>query len=115
MMNTQTYPENDKADPNKLTSVVKLYASGKMGLLFYGDERYQPAAEQCFKGALQIHITFDDKKFLKKMRELKIPEKTIKEYLNSCSLTDDVWLSSQGRRTEHFFNLGFHKQNYMGK
>ena len=103
MMNSQTCPENDNADPSILTSVVKLYASGKMGLLFYGEERYHLAAEKCFTGALQIHITFDDKKFLKKMRELKIPEKTIKEYLNSCSLTDDVWLSSQGRRAQLIF------------
>jgi hypothetical protein len=68
-----------------------------MGLLFYGEEKYHREAEECFKSALEIHITFDDKKFLKKMRELKIPEKTIKEYLNSCSLSEDVWLSSEGR------------------
>ena len=96
-MNTQTSPEKDNADPNKLTSVVKLYASGKMGLLFHGEEKYHLAAKECFKSALDIHVTIDDKKFLTKMRELKIPEKTIKEFLNSCSLSDDVWLSSPGR------------------
>ena len=94
-MNTELCNQKEKTDPKKLTSVVKLYASGKMGLLFYGEEKYHQAAEECFKSALGIHITFDDKKFLKKMRELKIPEKTIKEYLNSCSLSEDVWLSSQ--------------------
>ena len=97
MMNTEICNQKERTGPNKLTSVVKLYASGKLGLLFYGEEQYHQAAEQCFKSALEIHITFDDKTFLKKMRELKIPEKTIKEYLNSCSLSEDVWLSSQGR------------------
>ena len=96
-MDTEAYPEKVRTDPNKLTSVVKLYARGKLGLLFYGEEKYHQAAEKCFKSALEIHITFDDKKFLKKMRELKVPEKTIKEFLNSCSLSDDVWLSSPGR------------------
>ncbi len=94
-MKTETCDQKEKTGPNRLTSVVKLYASGKMGLLFYGEEKYHREAEECFKSALDIHVTFDDKTFLKKMRELKIPEKTIKEYLNTCSLTEDVWLSSQ--------------------
>ena len=96
-MDTETVNELERNESKKFTSVVKLYASGKMGLLFYGEEKYQQAAEECFKSALDIHVTFDDKKFLKKMRELKIPEKTLKEFLNSCSLTEDVWLSSPGR------------------
>jgi hypothetical protein len=95
MMNTETCPEKERTDTNKLTSVVKLYARGKLGLLFYGEEKYHQAAEECFKSALDIRVTFDDKKFLKKMRELNAPEKTIKEYLNTRSLTEDVWLSSQ--------------------
>jgi hypothetical protein len=94
-MNTEPSEEKERISPNKLTSVVKLYARGKLGLLFYGEEKYHQAAEKCFKSALEILISFDDKKFLKKMRELRVPEKAIKEYLNSCSLTEDVWLSSQ--------------------
>lgn len=93
-MNSEACPEKERTDHNKMTSVVKLYARGKLSLLFYGEEKYHQAAEKCFKSALEIHITFDDKKFLKKMRELEVPEKAIKEYLNHCSLTEDVWLSS---------------------
>ena len=96
MMNTEACHEKERTGPTKQTSVVKLYARGKLGLLFYGEEKYQQAAEECFKRALDIGITFDDKKFLKKMRERRIPEKTAIEYLNSFSLTEDVWLSSQG-------------------
>ena len=96
-MNTELCNHKERTDPTKLTSVVKLYARGKLGLLFYGKEKYHQAAEKCFKSALDIHVTFNDKTFLKTMRELKIPEKTIKEYLNTCSLNEDVWLSSPGR------------------
>jgi hypothetical protein len=94
-MNTQSCNRKEGTDSDKLTSVVKLYARGKLGLLFYGESEYFEAAEECFKRALDIGITFDDKKFVKKMRVLKVPEKAIKEYLNSCSLTEDVWLSPQ--------------------
>ena len=94
-MDTETVNELERNESKKFTSVVKLYASGKMGLLFYGEEKYHRAADECFKSALDIYVTFDDKKFLKKMRELEVPEKAIKEYLNRCSLTEDVWLSSQ--------------------
>ena len=71
---------------------VKLYAHGKIGLLFDGREEYQIIAEECFKRALDVHITVDDIRFVRAMRDRGVAEAAIKEFLNTCSVFDEVHL-----------------------
>ena len=71
---------------------VKLYAHGKIGLLFDGPEAYQSVAKECFKRALRVHITVDDIAFVRAMRDQGTPEGAINEFLNSCSVFDEVHL-----------------------
>ena len=72
---------------------VKLYAGGKIGLLFSGDGKYVPAAEECFKQSLKVSVTLDEHAFVRAMRDLGTPEKKIHEFLDSCTLVDEVHLS----------------------
>ena len=67
---------------------VKLYAHGKIGLLFDGPEAYQEVAEECFKRALDVHVTINDIEFVRAMRDQGVPEADIKQFLDTCSLID---------------------------
>ena len=75
-------------------SLVKLYAHGKIGLLFDGPEKYRGVAEECFEHALDIHIKVDDLGFVRAMRDRGIPEAAINEFLKTCLLVDEVRLAS---------------------
>ena len=77
---------------NSVGGFVKLYAHGKIGLLFDGPEAYQSVAKECFKRALRVHITVDDIAFVRAMRDQGTPEGAINEFLNSCSVFDEVHL-----------------------
>ena len=71
---------------------VKLYAHGKIGLLFDGPGEYQAVAEECFKRALNIQVTVDDIRFVRAMRDRGVAETAIKAFLNTCSVIDEVHL-----------------------
>jgi len=79
---------SDKAD-----GFVKLYARGKIGLLFSGGGEYGHAAEECLKRSLNISVTIDEHAFVRAMREYGASEKTIHEFLDSFTLVDEVRLS----------------------
>ena len=91
-MNTDKVVELKVSDSNTDGGFVKLYAHGKIGLLFDGPEEYQCVAEECFKRALEVHITVDDITFVRAMRDRGAPEATINEFLKSCSVFDEVHL-----------------------
>jgi hypothetical protein len=91
-MNSAKLVEVKKIDPETMSGFIKLYAHGKLGLLFDGPEEYQAVAEECFKRALDIRITVDDIQFVRSMRDSGTPETAINEFLNSCSIFDEVHL-----------------------
>jgi len=76
-----------------LSGFVKLYAHGKLGLMFYGDKKFQDIAGRCFADAIRVTLKFDRKKFETEMRSYGISGRAIKEYVDNFSLSDDVWLS----------------------
>ena len=71
---------------------VKLYARGKVGLLFDGPQRYRQAARQCFQRALDVSVRFDDIRFARQMRDCGTPEIVIRRLLDSCTIIDEVRL-----------------------
>ena len=91
-MNTDKVIELKGNDSDSMRGFVKLYAHGKIGLLFEGPEEYQCVAEECFKRALEVNITVNDITFVRAMRDRGAPEATINEFLKSCSVFDEVHL-----------------------
>ena len=91
-MNSAKLVEVKKIDSDSTGGFVKLYAHGKLGLLFDGPEEYRSVAEECFRRALDIRITVDDVQFVRSMRGRGTPETVINEFLNSCSIFDEVHL-----------------------
>ena len=91
-MNSAKLVEVKKIDSDKMGGFIKLYAHGKLGLLFEGHKEYRAVAEECFKRALNIRITVDDIQFVRSMRDRGTPETAITEFLNSCSIFDEVHL-----------------------
>ena len=83
--------ENEK---NSTGGFVKLYAHGKIGLLFESPEGYRRVAEECIKRALKVRITVDDIAFVEAMRDQGIPEAVINKVLNSCLVFDEVHLGA---------------------
>ena len=91
-MNTDNVVELKGHEESSRGGFVKLYAHGKLGLVFDGPQAYQQVAEECFKRALKVAITVDDIAFVRSMREQGTPEAAINEILNSCSVFDEVHL-----------------------
>ena len=82
----------EMCDPDKADGFVKLYARGKIGLLFSGDGKYVHAAEECFKRSLRVSVTLDEHAFVRAMRDRGASEKAIHGFLDSCTLVDEVHL-----------------------
>ena len=82
----------EQCDPDIADGFVKLYAGGKIGLLFSGDGKYVHAAEECFKRSLKVSVTLDEQAFVRAMRDRGASEKAIHEFLDSCTLVDEVHL-----------------------
>lgn len=91
-MNTDNVIELKGNETPTMGGFVKLYAHGKIGLLFNGPEEYRSVAEECFKRALEVQITVDDIAFVRAMRDSGTPEAAINEFLDSCSVFDEVHL-----------------------
>jgi hypothetical protein len=91
-MNANKVVKLKENDSDSMGGFAKLYAHGKIGLLFDGPEEYQSVAEECFKRTLDVHITVDDIAFVRAMRDRGTPEAAINEFLNSCSVFDEVHL-----------------------
>jgi hypothetical protein len=83
----------ERCKPGIADGFVKLYPRGKVGLLFSGDRAYARAAEECFKRSLNVSVNLDEHAFVRAMREHGASEKTIHEFLDSCTLVDEVHLS----------------------
>ena len=82
----------EQCDPDEADGFVKLYAGGKIGLLFSGDGKYVHAAKECFKRSLKVSVTLDEQAFVRAMRDRGASEKAIHEFLDSCTLVDEVHL-----------------------
>jgi len=91
-MNTNKVCEVKEFEPVTTRGFVKLYAHGKVALLFDGPKAYQCVAEECFKRALKVRITVDDIAFERAMRDRGAPGAPIHEFLNTCSVFDEVHL-----------------------
>jgi len=91
-MNTNTAVKVEGNVTDSMGGFVKLYAHGKIGLLFDGPKAYRSIAEECFKRALEVRITVDDITFVRAMRDAGTPEAAINEFLNTCSVFDEVHL-----------------------
>jgi len=88
--------EPQRCDSCPACGLVKLYAQGKIGLLFEGPVAHRRAAEECFKRALNISITVDEILFVREMRDCGTPEKAIRAFLDGCMLIDEVRLDTTG-------------------
>ena len=93
-MNKDAAVKVQRNDPDSTGGFVKLYAHGKVGLLFDCPEAYQQIAEECFKRALNIKITVDGIAFVRSMRDLGAPGAVINKILNSCKVFDEVHLGN---------------------
>ena len=81
-----------RCDPDHADGFVKLYARGKVGLLFSGDGKYVHGAEECFKKALEISVNLNVHSFTREMRGRGVSEKAIHEFLENCTLVDEIHL-----------------------
>ena len=84
-----------ETNPDKTMSVLKLYAQGKLGVLFCGDNKYIKEAEESFSKAVNVWPQFDDVTFVEEMRKQDVPDEAIKEFMDSFDWNDDVWLSTK--------------------
>ena len=91
-MNTDKVSEVKGCEAGSTRGFVKLYAQGKIGLLFDGPEAYRKVAEEYFKRTLEVRITVDDIAFVRAMRDRGAPEAAIDEFFNSYSVFDEVHL-----------------------
>ena len=91
-MNAVKIVELKRQNSDTTDGFVKLYAHGKIALLFDGPEEYRAVAEECFRRALNKQITVDDIKFVRYMRDRGTPETVINQILKSCSVFDEVHL-----------------------
>ena len=91
----QTKP-NKNSDPDLTagSGFVKLYAHGKLGLVFHGDHQFIKIAEQCFTKSIRVTLNFDRQKFELEMRNRGIPTEVINRFADGYSLNDDIWLST---------------------
>lgn len=92
-MNLPETIEKKEAESRSTAGFVKLYAHGKLGLLFNGEKQFSGIAEQCFAEAVQVLLTFDRNKFETEMRRHGIPDEAIRKFSEGFCLHDDVWLS----------------------
>ncbi len=92
-MKVQETNEMQNAQSIGSSGFVKLYARGKIGLLFQGDKRFTDIARQCFARAILMTIRFDRQKFELEMRKHGIPDDAIKKFAEGYALEDDLWLS----------------------
>ena len=83
----------ESCEPGKPVGFVKLWARGKIGLLFSSDNHHAKAAEECFRRALKISVELDAHSFAIEMHRRGVSEKAINEFLDSCTLVDEVHLS----------------------
>jgi hypothetical protein len=83
-----------KESRTELSGFVKLYARGKLGLLYYGEKKFQDIAGHCFANAIRVALKFDRKKFEAEMLSHGISRGFIKEFADNFSLSEDVWLST---------------------
>ena len=97
-MNTDKVIDFKGKGSNSMGGFVKLYAHGKVGLLFDGPEEYRSVAAECFKRAVDVQVTVDDIKFARAMRDRGVTEAAINRYLNTCSVIDEVHLGGLGRQ-----------------
>ena len=82
----------ERCTPGTQDGFVKLYARGKIGLLFSGDGKYVHGAEECFKKALEISVNLNVHSFTAEMRDRGVSERAIREFLESRTLVDEVRL-----------------------
>lgn len=87
--------KSERKDVNCADRLVKLYAQGKIGLLFSGDTQYGSAAEECFRQSLDICVGIDANSFASMMHNRGASEQAIHEFLNNFNLVDEVYLSSK--------------------
>lgn len=78
-MNTNEAMAVKGNESDSMAGFVKLYAHGKVGRLFDGTEEYRSIAEECFKRALDFHVTVDDIRFVRAMRDRGVTEAAIKK------------------------------------
>jgi hypothetical protein len=71
---------------------IKLYARGRIGFLFSGNMKHAKAAEKCFRQALEISVNLNVNSFARAMRDRGTSEKAIHEFLDNCTLVDEVHL-----------------------
>ena len=71
---------------------IKLYARGRIGLLFSGNMKHAKAAEKCFRQALEISVNLNVNAFARAMRDHGTSEKAIHEFLDNCTLVDEIHL-----------------------
>jgi hypothetical protein len=92
-MKLQETIEKQNAESEIISGFVKLYARGRLGLLFHGDKQFTDIAGKCFADAVQVLLTFDRKKFETEMRRHGIPDEAIRKFAEEYCLHGDVWLS----------------------
>lgn len=84
-----------RKEVNFADGFVKLYARGKIELLFSGDPRCWLTAEECFRQSLDICVEINKNLFANRMHYRGASEQEIREFLNNFKMVDEVYLSSK--------------------
>ena len=80
---------------NDWNVTLKRYPQGKYRIYAKGDPAYKQAAEHCLKLCVEVYPKIDPDKFIELMREKGVPERAIREYLESCEISDDTYSLDQ--------------------
>lgn len=91
-MNSNRAINMERCDSFNPEGFVKLYARGKIGLLFSGESQYIRAAEEGFRRALNISVKLDVQAFTSEMRNRGASEKAIHDFWENFTLVDEVHL-----------------------
>ena len=92
-MNQTKITKNLNSNLRGTSGFVKLYAHGKLGLVFYGDRRFIETAERCFAKSIQVMLKFNREEFETQMRRYGISADIINKFSEGFSLENDIWLS----------------------
>jgi len=91
-MNDNQVMDTECGDSGRPQGFIKLYARGRIGLLFSGNIKHAIAAEKCFRQALKISVHLNVNLFARSMRNRGASEKAIHDFLDNCILVDEVHL-----------------------
>jgi len=78
-------------DPNRWTTAVRLFASGKARFRADGDPRFSKEVNEAFKKGARLTVYLDETVFVASLRDAGVPEPVIEEHLRTYDIEDGAF------------------------